>query len=75
MIDKDFDSSKAIEPRLVRRGKDLTVVSSSYATVESIKAADQLMKEKKISILSRNSKIENTINSSDLITFLKQMKS
>tara|TARA_B100000575_G_scaffold271537_1_gene252913 strand:+ start:190 stop:1248 length:1059 start_codon:yes stop_codon:yes gene_type:complete len=50
MIDKDFDSSKAIEPRLVRRGKDLTVVSSSYATIESIKAADQLMKEKKISI-------------------------
>ena len=40
-----------------------------------IVCGNSLKKEKKISILSRNNKIENTINSSDLITFLKQMKS
>ena len=32
------------QPRILRAGKDVTIVASSYSTLESLRAADELMK-------------------------------
>ena len=73
-LNKKFDLSKPIEPKVVRKGTDITVVSSSYATVECIKAADQLIKEHGICVELIDLRQLSPIRIRKIITSVKKTK-